>query len=105
MHRGQACALTWQVKPAKLVVAQRQIPVASFDIRTRTLENFRALFGLLSQVALGLWTQLTQGAAGFEQWHTKALGQLPKRLAMAHRSTSGEAFEIKRGNELSMEGV
>src|ERR687891_1475349 len=95
VNRGQACPLTWQVKPSKVGVAQRQIPVSPFDIRTRTLENFRELFGLLPQVALGLGTQLTQGAAGFEQWRTKAHGQFPKRLAMAHRSTLGYAFEIK----------
>ena len=83
MNRGQACPLTGQVKPSKLVVAQRQIPVSPFDIRTRALENFRELFSLLSEVALGLGTQLTQGAARLEQGRTKTDGQFPKRLAMA----------------------
>ena len=105
MNCGQTCPLPWQVKPSELVVAQRQIPITPFDIRTRTLAHLRELFGLLWQGALGLGTSLTPGAAGFEQWRTKAPGQLPKRLTMAHRSAVGDAFEIKRGNELSMYGV
>jgi hypothetical protein len=102
---GQTCPLPWQGKPSELVVAQRQIPVAPFDMRTRPLDKLRKLFGRLSQAVVGLGTQLTQGAAGFAPGLTQAAGQLPKRLAMAHRLTSGEAIERKRGKELRMHGV
>ena len=82
MDRCQTRPLTRQLKPSKLVVAQRQIPVSPFDIGTRTLKNLRELFGLLSEVALGLGTQLTQGSIGRKQRCAKAVSQFPKRLAM-----------------------
>ena len=105
MHRGQARSLARPVKPSKLMVAQRQISVSPFDIRTCTLEHLRELFGLLSQGALGLGAQRTQGAARFEQWRSKVDSQLPKWLAMADRATLSNPFEIKRWNELSMQSI
>ena len=105
MDRCPTRPLTRQLKPSQLVVAQRQIPVASFDIGTRTLANLRARSGLLSQVALGLWTQLTQGSTRLKQRCAKAAGELPKRLAITDGASLGHSFEVKRWNELSVHGV
>ena len=104
MNRGQAGPLTWQVKPSKLVVAQRQIPVSPFDIGTRTLENLSELFGLLLEVALGLGTQLTQGPTGLKQRACEDAGEFPKRLAIADGASLGHAIEIKGGDELGVHG-
>lgn len=104
MDRSQARPLTWQIKPSKLVVAQRQIPVSPFHIGTRPLENLSECLGLLSEVPLGLGTQLTQGPSRLEQGRAKTDGKVPKRFALADSPSLGHAIEIIRGDQLSVHG-
>ena len=86
-------------KSSKLVVAQRQIPVSPFDIGIRTLKNLRELFGLLSEVPLGLGTQLTQGSIRRKQWCAKTVSECPKRLARPDSESMGRTLEIIGWNE------
>jgi hypothetical protein len=81
------------------MVAQRQIPVSPFDIGIRTLKNLRELFGLLSEVPLGLGTQLTQGSIRHKQWGAKTVSECPKRLARPDRESMGHTLEIIGWNE------
>lgn len=93
MDRCQTHPLTRQLKPSQLVVAQREIPVAPFNIGTRTLKNLRERFGLVSEVPLGLGTQLTQGSIRCKQRRTKAVSEFPKRLAITDSERMGHMIE------------
>ena len=94
MDRCQTRPLTRQLKSSKLVVAQRQIPVAPFNIGTRTLKNLRALFGLLWEVPLGLGAQLPQGPIRCKQRCAKAVSEFPKRLAITDGARMGHTSEL-----------
>ena len=78
MNRGQARPLMRQIKPSQLVIAQRQIPVAPFDIGARTLENLRQRLGLSLAVPLGLRAQVTYSPTRLEQWRAKTDSQCPQ---------------------------
>ena len=100
VNRGQAAPLTRQIKPSKLVGAQRQISVAPFHIGTRALEHLRACVGLLSEVSLGLGTQRTQGTTRLAQGCAKTTSQLPKRLGILNGARLGYTIEIRGRDEL-----
>jgi hypothetical protein len=52
MYCGQTCPLSGVIKSSELVIPQREIPVAPFDIGARALEDRSQLGRLLLQPAL-----------------------------------------------------
>ena len=92
LHRCQARTLSGVVESSKLVMPQREVPVAPFHRRTRALEHLRELRrGDLQRVGLNR-AQLPQRPAGLKQWWTEALGTFPKRLACCHRPSCGHTL-------------
>ena len=94
MHCGQARTLSGKVKPSKLMVPQREIPVSPFHIGAGTLEHLGEFGRLGFELALLHRAQLAQGPTGFKQRVTDALGKLTKRLTLCQRPSRGHAVEI-----------
>src|SRR5215467_16251708 len=56
------------------------------------------------EVVLSLRAQHTENAAGLKQRNAKALGEGPKRLAIADGARLGDTIEIIGGAQLSVQG-
>ena len=93
------------VEPSQLVVSQREVSIASFDIGAGALEDLRELGCLSLQLRLLHWTQGRQRPTGRKQRGPEALGQRPQRLACGDRPGRGHASELSCGDELGMHGV
>jgi hypothetical protein len=105
VNRRQALPLSGAIEPAKLMIAQREVPVAPFHIGTGTLEHVRQLLGLWRELASLGRAQLGQPATGLKQRRAQPLGQLAKRLATPHRATLGHALEIACRDEMGMRPI
>src|SRR5262249_15638023 len=68
VHRREARTFPGVVESSQLVVAQREVPVASFHIGTGALAHFREGGRFLLQSVLLTLTQRTEGATGCKQW-------------------------------------
>jgi hypothetical protein len=84
MHRCEARTLSGVVESSKLVIPQREVPVASFHIRTGALEHLREFCSRLLQPILFNWGQRTKGPSRLKEWGAKALGKRTKRLPLCH---------------------
>ena len=104
MHSGEALPLARQVESSQLMVAQGQVAVSPLYIGTRALKHGRQPLGLVMQLVLSLGTQLAQDATGLTQRGAQSLGEFPKWLAIADRSSLGYALEIQRWDALSVHG-
>src|SRR5262249_529107 len=104
VDRCQPCTLSGVVKSSKLVMPQREVPVAPFHIRAGTLEPLRKLGGFRLQLVLLHQAQLAQRPTRRKQRCAEALGTRPPWLARCHRPGRRHALEIIRGNEMCMHG-
>ena len=105
MNRCQTFSLSWAIQASQLMVPQREVPIAPFDIGPGTLEHLGQLFGLLGEPTLLHLTQHGQHPAGLKKRRTQTFGQLPQRFPCMHRATLGHTIEIARRNEMGVQGV
>src|SRR3989442_2374887 len=105
VHSRQGGPLSGVVKPAKLVISQREISVAPFHICTGALEHLRELGRLSREGMLRRRAQRSQRSIRRKQRSAETLSKRTKRLAFPHRLRRGHTVEIACGNEMGMDGV
>ena len=105
MHRRQTGTLSRAISPSKLMVPQREGPIAPFDIGTGTLEHFGQLLGLVGELTLLPLTQLGQHPAGLKQRRAQTFGQLPPLFTCMYCAPLGHTIARARRNAMGVQGV
>ena len=75
MHGCEACTLSGVVKSTQLMVPQREVSIAPFDIGAGALEHLRKLGRLGFELVLLQQAERAQRPAGRKEWGTEAFGQ------------------------------
>jgi hypothetical protein len=93
------------VESSQLVIAQREVPVASFHIGTRALEHFRERGCFLLPSVLLTLTQRTEGASGCTQRSPEVRSTLTKGSPLPDRLGRCHTFAVIGRHQLGMHGV
>jgi hypothetical protein len=96
--------LGW-LKPAKLVIAQREIAVAPFHICTGALEHLREPSRLSREGMLRRRAQRAQRSIRRKQRSAETLSKRTKRLACCYCPRRGHTVAIAGWNEMGVHGV
>ena len=104
MDGGETFPFPGMVESSQLMVPQREVAVAPFDIGAGALEHLRERGCVRLELVLLRRTQLTECSTGLKQRGAKALGQRTPRLARCHRPGRGHPIEIICWNKTCMHG-